>query len=817
MADKTDRPKFSLQPGLRAWFFVTPVLTILVFSGLFFAVLEHSRTHQIELSTGQSNARAKFEAISAINRSVTEVHLAITGHLGKAHNLDKAELYNLIRPSLRKAFGVKRELERSRALLATGSETDEVLATLSDAFEKLRRQYVSSVVRTSFDIGRFDQEMRATNASYLSALTLLGRLTQIVLEDNAAASEAVSAHDREIAQTLAIGLAFCAALSLAVSWLLSVRYTHSLGNAIQALTNLASGKPSDIGLDKSRKDEVGALARSIDFFEGVLGLLKEEISVREKNEAQLRHLFDSAGDAILVMEDGKYVAANKQAERMFGVDAARIRDYKLGAFADPSSYSQEELAAIFAEKIDTALDGAPQTFEWSNSRFDGTTFPTECTVAAFTSPDGKNIVQMIIRDISSRKEADRLRRDMTLELERMVFERTGELQREIAARRETEEALETERRTLEAVVDHAPIGMILLDAEHRIRLVNSWIRAAHRLPENLCRPGTDYAEILRFIHNSRRNSQRSPEVLEAILAKRIALLERRESNVFEDLLPDGSYHKVERRFVDGVGCIVTNTDITDLKNAQNDLVRQEKMAALGGLVAGVAHEVNTPLGICVTAATHVSSIIRNFRQQVLSPDGGLSRKLAIETLDKTSEGLTIVEQNLNRAADLIKSFKMVSVDQAADDSREIDLGEYLRDTLQSLTAETKRSRLNVELVRPETKLLRHTYPGALVQIVTNLVINAGLHAYEGNGGDIRIEVGRLADGSDRISVRDYGKGMDQTVLSQIFDPFFTTKRANGGTGLGLHIVYNLVTQRLGGQIRCESIPGEGSVFEITLD
>ncbi|WP_193183812.1 ATP-binding protein [Nisaea sediminum] len=793
-------------------------MTILIFTALFLVVLERSRTQNAELSAAQSLAQEKVEAISIVGRNVAEVHLAITSHLGKAYDLDKGELYDLTKPTLKSAFKVKHDLERSRALLASGSEADAALSSLSDAFEELRRQYVSSVVRVSFDTDRFDQEMRATNASYLATLTLLGRLTQIALKDHAAASEAISAYDKQIIRSLAIGLALCAALSLVASWLISARYAYDLGGAIQALTNLANGKTSNFDPEKkSRKDELGALTRSIAFFEGVLGLLMDEISVREKNEAQLRHLFESAGDAILVMEDGEYVAANKQAERMLGINAKRIRDYRLGAFADLSDHSLEQLTGMFLGHVNAALQGEPQTFEWSIAHSDGTTFPTECTVAAFVGPDGKKIVQLIIRDISSRKEAEQLRQDMTQELERMVCIRTKELQREIVARRDTEEALVTAQRTLEAVVDHAPIGMILLDTDHRVLLINNWIRAAHHLPDALCRPGSDYVEVLSFILSSTRTSQRSPEALKRILAERTVLLDRRESGVFEDVLPDGSFHKVERRFVDGVGCIITNTDITDLKNAQNDLVRQEKMAALGGLVAGVAHEVNTPLGICVTAASHVSAIIRDFRQQVMSPTGGLSRKLAIETLDKTGEGLAIVEQNLNRAAGLIKSFKMVSVDQAADDSREIELGDYIRDTLQSLTAETKRSKLKVELVRPKTKIMRHTYPGALVQIVTNLVINAGIHAYDGNGGDLRIEVERLANGSDRISVRDYGKGMDRAVRSQIFDPFFTTKRANGGTGLGLHIVFNLVTQRLGGQIECRSAPGEGSTFEITLN
>ncbi|UUX51626.1 ATP-binding protein [Nisaea acidiphila] len=736
--------------------------------------------------------------------------------LGDAQADHKSELYNRARPTMRRLLDIKDDIAVTRETIISSLEITASAEALEATFEKLRKQYVSAVVSISVDFSRFDNEMRTVNRRYLAVARRLDDVSRHILRISEDASIASDEHSRKVMRSLIAGLGLSVLISIVMSWVVSTRVSEDMTNAIGALSNLANGKPSNIGIDKSRKDELGALARAIAFFEGILDLLTSEISARERKEVQLRNLFDSAGDAILLMEDGKYVGANKKAEQMFGIKAKEISKYKLGAFADPEAYSHEDLTRVYKERMQLALAGEPQTFEWSNRRLDGSTFPTECTIAAFAEPNGKTTVQMIIRDITGRKEAERLKETMTVELERMVSERTDELQREIAARRETEEALDAERRTLEATVEYAPLGMALLDTDARIIRMNSWVKRIHNLPDSISAAGTPYQEVLRHIFRAKSEGTFSAGGNEEMLRNRIASLESRESSVFEDSLPDGTFHKVDRRFIDNVGYIITFTDITDLKTAQNDLVRQEKMAALGGLVAGVAHEVNTPLGICVTASSHVSAIVNEFSAQVQSPTGGLTRALAVEKLAKTREGLVIIEQNLARAADLIKSFKLVAVDQTANDQRDIELGEYLHDTLQSLSAETKRKYLNVQLVRPEEKLFRHTYPGALVQIVTNLVMNAGIHAYENRGGDIRLEVERLSSGADRIRVQDFGKGMDEETKSQIFDPFFTTKRANGGTGLGMHIVFNLVTQKLGGRIECKSAPGEGTTFEIVL-
>ncbi len=802
--------------GLKTWVFVAPIITVLIFAGFLIVVLQTNSAERRALERIQTTAISRLGQVTSLGESVAAVHLEMQSVLGRAVELDEGELYDLARPHMNRLHDIKEELKSVLSTLDPQTLDGRLFGQLAQNLETFHEDYISAVLMTSVNLGVHAEQMRRTNERYQEVFHTLGELTNVNLQDNSDASEAYTAFDRRLTQTLLAGLALSVPLSLLISWFINRLMSRDLIGAIRAMGNLAKGQPSEFLPDQNRTDEIGELGRAISYFEDILDQLRQEVSERERSETQYKGLFDSAGDAIFVFENRRYTALNKKAEEMFGLESAQVIGKPLGRLSGSVHGTQERSVEILNEIFDEARKGVPQVVQWRGRKLDGTEFPTELTVTAFEGPDQTEIAQFMVRDISEKIEADRLKENMTAELERMVSERTEDLQREIVVRHQAEKALEIERKTLEAVVDYAPIGMILLDTENRVRLTNNWIRKAHQFPDEICTPGTPYIEILKHIHTSKRNLQRDPKKLEEILSERTALLERRENNVFEDILPDGSYHKVERRFVDDVGCIVTNTDITDLKSAQNELVRQEKMAALGALVAGVAHEVNTPLGICVTAASHVADIAREFNSEIQSPEGRLTRGLAIERLSNIGNGLEIVERNLNRAAELIKNFKLVAVDQTADDAREIELGTYVESTIQSLSAETKRRGLTIKIAEPAEGLNRLTFPGAIAQILTNLIMNAGIHAYDSNGGEIEIEVERLQSGADRISVRDFGKGMDEETRTQIFDPFFTTRRANGGTGLGMHIVFNLVTQRLGGKINCRSKPGEGTEIEVIL-
>ncbi len=249
--------------------------------------------------------------------------------------------------------------------------------------------------------------------------------------------------------------------------------------------------------------------------------------------------------------------------------------------------------------------------------------------------------------------------------------------------------------------------------------------------------------------------------------------------------------------------------LDELRQAQKQLVESEKMAALGALVAGVAHEINTPLGIGVTAASHLET--ESKRVRALVADSVLKRSDLDAYLATASDSSELILRNLKRADHLVKSFKQVAVDQSSEQRRVIELAEYLDEILTSLHPRLKRTKHEV-VVDCDPLIRVNTFPGALYQVIVNLVINSLVHGFEEiEAGRVDLAV-RCVDGQVEIDYRDNGRGMPEAVRARIFEPFFTTKRGQGGSGLGMHIVYNLVTQMLGGTVTCDSVQGEGVRF-----
>jgi signal transduction histidine kinase len=257
--------------------------------------------------------------------------------------------------------------------------------------------------------------------------------------------------------------------------------------------------------------------------------------------------------------------------------------------------------------------------------------------------------------------------------------------------------------------------------------------------------------------------------------------------------------------------------LDELRAAQTQLVTQEKMAALGGLVAGVAHEINTPLGISVTAASHLSEIAQRMRNQVES--GQLRKSDLLDYAEQSSAAAELVSINLRRASELVRSFKQVAVDQSTEECRVIEVKSYLEDVLTSLRPNTKRFR-HVITLSSEVLHIK-SYPGAIYQLISNLVLNALLHAFaeppfpSDQVGNITITA-HSEDGELHLCVADDGIGMSEEIRKKVFEPFFTTKRGQGGSGLGLHIVFNLVAKVFKGQIFLHSELGKGSRFEIRI-
>jgi signal transduction histidine kinase len=253
--------------------------------------------------------------------------------------------------------------------------------------------------------------------------------------------------------------------------------------------------------------------------------------------------------------------------------------------------------------------------------------------------------------------------------------------------------------------------------------------------------------------------------------------------------------------------------LEDLREAQQNLIAAEKLAALGGLVAGVAHEVNNPIGISLTVASSFARRCDEFAKEVGS--GPLRRSRLDEFLEGGRDAANQLVTNLQRAGELVQSFKQVAVDRSHADRRPFDLRESTDQIVASLRPVLKKSQITLSVDVPPG-ISMDSYPGSYGQVLTNLFLNSVVHAFpDGRGGSVLVEARQVRDDVD-IFVSDDGVGMSDEIQRRAFDPFFTTRRGEGGTGLGLHIIFNLVTQQLGGRLAFESRPGWGTRFRITL-
>jgi signal transduction histidine kinase len=252
--------------------------------------------------------------------------------------------------------------------------------------------------------------------------------------------------------------------------------------------------------------------------------------------------------------------------------------------------------------------------------------------------------------------------------------------------------------------------------------------------------------------------------------------------------------------------------LEDLRAAQDSLVQTEKLAALGRLVAGVAHELNTPVGTSLTVASAFINKADRFEAAVAS---GVRRSTLTEFIATSREAASQIMINLNHAVDLIQSFKQVAADRNVSDRRSFDLGEVTEQVVKGLRFGLRRNL--VVSVDCEPGLAMNSYPGPYGQVVTNLVHNSAVHAYpDGTRGSVHISAHASGKHNIEVLFSDEGCGMSPEVRRQIFDPFFTTRRDQGSTGLGLHIVHNIVTNRLGGRINLESRPGAGTKIRIVV-
>jgi len=256
--------------------------------------------------------------------------------------------------------------------------------------------------------------------------------------------------------------------------------------------------------------------------------------------------------------------------------------------------------------------------------------------------------------------------------------------------------------------------------------------------------------------------------------------------------------------------------LSNLEHTRDGLLRSEKLAALGAMVAGIAHELNTPIGNCVTVASTLQDHAIQFAHDMQDKTKGLSRSRLDQFINDSVKGSDILMRSLFQAAELISSFKQVAVDQSSVNLRHFRLSDTVTEIVITLGPTIRKTTHTVHTMIPPD-IMMESYPGPLGQILINLINNALLHAFDGRqNGKITIAAEALKDSTIRLTVTDDGIGIPTSNLNRVFDPFFTTKLGFGGSGLGLNITYNLIQELLGGDIHVTSTEGQGTCFTLTL-
>jgi len=256
------------------------------------------------------------------------------------------------------------------------------------------------------------------------------------------------------------------------------------------------------------------------------------------------------------------------------------------------------------------------------------------------------------------------------------------------------------------------------------------------------------------------------------------------------------------------------SSILELNKAQDRLLDAEKMAVLGKLSAEVYHEINTPIGVSITSTSYLADLVISMRNDI--DNQKLSKRSLDDFTKNADQSLQLLLNNLNRASDLITSYKQVAVDQTSNKTRKVNIAKYLDEIIQSLHPKIKKTKHIINVNCPDN-IEVYCHPGAISQIFTNLIINSLLHGFEGMSHGIITINAELKGERLHLNYQDNGVGVPQSKLSLLFDPFYTTKSGTGGTGLGTHIINELVTDTLNGSITAHSEDGQGLSYDIEFD
>ena len=700
------------------------------------------------------------------------------------------------------------------ALLARNPAAAELAAqsmrSLAIPDRKLRSavdDYADAIIAISIrerQIADIDKEVLGTEGR------LIQRVTELLREVSARRGHVLS-HDfvRTLAEAKWQSIVLGTAGVLIGLWaaLFVVRRTvRPLASIAISIRALAGGRKDTSIPATDVNNEIGDIARAAEVFRRTLveADAAREAAVRALAEQRLaeegyRKLFEGSVDGIYVTTPaGALLNANPALARMMGYDTPQDLIDGIADVAD-QIYVHPEARAEYQALMQR--HGTVREFEYQVRARDGRVLWLSDSATVARDDTGKVVrYEGTVRDITDQKRA--------------------------------EDAIAEGRRLLQQVIDTVPAVINVKDKELRYVLMNRYMAGIFGI-DPADATGRTTADLM-----SRYGAMKTDEHDKRVLAA------RGELGFYEEEYKDSSgnirhwlVNKLPLLDADGeIENIVTvaldigerkrgelemrkakdaaEAALRNLRETQNSLIEAEKLAALGRLVAGVAHEVNNPVGISLTVASSLERKTALFSAEVAR--GDLRRSSLTEFLETSRDASSQLVANLNRAAELITSFKQVAADRNYSDQRTFDLGDLTEQVVMSLRPGLRKHNLTLN-VDCQPNLTMNSYPGPYGQVLTNLFLNSVAHAFpDGKAGAVDIQVRESGKDNVEILFSDNGCGMSLDVRRRAFDPFFTTRRDQGGTGLGLHIVYSIVTNRLGGRLDLDSEPGGGTRIQIIL-
>ena len=692
------------------------------------------------------------------------------------------------------------EASAAAAEMRTLQVNDPALRTVVEA-------YADSIVTVSSidsEIASLDRDVLGTQGR------LIGEMTDLMRElstqrGRVLANDFAKTLARTRWQTIVFSIVGILVGMLAAVFVVqrTVQPLKSIAGSIRAL----AGGAKRISIPSTDvENEIGDIARASEIFRRTLVEADDarEAAVRALAEQKLaeesyRKLFEGSVDGIYVTTpSGELLNANPALARMMGygtpqalIEAAH--DIAQTIYVDPAARAEYQTLM--------QRDGTVREFEYQVRQRDGGILWLSDSATAVRDDDGAVLrYEGVVRDITDQKRA--------------------------------EQAIEEGRRLLQQVIDTVPAVINVKSKDLRYVLMNRYMAGIFNIaPADAI--GRTTSELM-----SRYGAAKTDEYDHRVLAKRGELgfyeEEYRDSSgqmrqwlvnklplldaggdidlIVTVALDIGDRKRVEQEVRQAKDA--AESALRNLRDTQNSLIEAEKLAALGRLVAGVAHEVNNPVGISLTVASSLERKVARFSEEVAR--GNLRRSSLTEFVDSNRDAAQQLVANLNRAAELIQSFKQVASDRNYSDQRTFDLADLTEQVVMSLKPGLRKQNLALNVdCKPDLSM--NSYPGPYGQVLTNLFLNTVAHAYPGGGGGtVTITARELDEDHVLIVFEDDGCGMTPEVRRRAFDPFFTTRRDQGGTGLGLHIVYSIVTARLGGRIHLTSAQGKGTRIEITL-